>query len=92
MLLLCHRNRISWYVLTREGIKPQPTKVEAILAPTATQNVRQLHRFLGMVQYFRDLWARQSKMLSPHTNLIGEWWAYQSYKGYQDKAYAVALG
>ena len=46
------------YVLTREGIKPQPKKVEAILALTPPQNVKQLCRFLGMVQYYRDLWAR----------------------------------
>ena len=60
------------YVLTREGIKPQPKKVEAILALTPPQNVKQLRRFLGMVQYYRDLWARRSEMLSPLTNLVGE--------------------
>ena len=58
------------YVLTREGIKQQPKKVEAILALTPPQNVKQLHRFLGMVQYYRDLWVRQSEMLSSLTNLI----------------------
>ena len=46
------------YVSTREGIKPQPKKVEAILALTLPQNVKQLHRFLCMVQYYRDLWVR----------------------------------
>ncbi len=25
-----------------------------------------------MVQYYRDLWARQSEILSPLTNLVGE--------------------
>ena len=60
------------YVLTREGIKPQPKKVEAILALTQPQNVKLLRRFLGMVQYYRDLWARRSKMLSPLTDLVGE--------------------
>ncbi len=29
------------YVLTREGIKPQPKKVQAILALTLPQNVKQ---------------------------------------------------
>ena len=60
------------YVLTREGIKPQAKQVEAILILTPPQNVKQLRRFLGMVQYYRDLWARQSKMLSPLTDLVGE--------------------
>ena len=46
------------YVLTREGIKPPPKKIEAILMLTPPKNVKQLCRFLGMVQYYRDLWAR----------------------------------
>ena len=60
------------YVLTREGIKPQPKKVEAILVLTPPQNVKQLCTFLGMAQYYNDLWVRQNKMLSPLTNLVGE--------------------
>jgi hypothetical protein len=60
------------YVLSRDGIKPQPKKVQAILALTPPQNVKQLHRFLGMVQYYRDIWARRSEILAPLTNLVGE--------------------
>ena len=43
------------YVLTREGIKPQPTKVVAILTLNPPKNVKDLRRFLGVVQYYRDL-------------------------------------
>ncbi len=39
---------------------------------TLPQNVKQLGKFLGMVQYYRDLWVRRSKMLSPLTDLVGE--------------------
>ena len=46
------------YVLSRDGIKPQPKKVQAILALAPPQNVKQLRTFLGMVQYYRDIWAR----------------------------------
>ena len=60
------------YVLSRDGIKPQPKKVQAILALTTPQNVKQLRRFLGMVQYYRDIWARHSEILAPLTNLVGE--------------------
>eukprot|EP00804_Cyclotella_cryptica_P026398 CCRYP_008082-RA/>CCRYP_008082-RA protein AED:0.41 eAED:0.41 QI:0/0/0/0.5/0/0/2/0/123 len=60
------------YVLSRDGIKPQPKKVQAILALTPPQNVRQLRRFLGMVQYYRDIWARRSEILAQLTNLVGE--------------------
>ncbi len=60
------------YVVTRDGIKPQSSKVQAILAFKLPTGVRQLWHFLGMVQYYRDLWARQSEMLVPLTSLVGE--------------------
>ena len=40
------------YILTRTGIKPQPKKVQAILAITAPKQVKDLRSFLGMVQYY----------------------------------------
>ena len=69
------------YILTRDGIKPQPKKVQAILALTPPTNVRQLRRFLGMVQYYRDLWARRSEMLAPLTDLVGECGVSKARKG-----------
>jgi len=60
------------YILSREGIKPQPKKVQSILALTPPTNVKDLRKFLGMVQYYRDLWARRSEMLAPLTSLVGE--------------------
>lgn len=59
-------------VLTIEGIKPPPKKVEAILMLTPPQSVKQLYCFLGLVQNYKDLWTRQRKMLSPLTNPAGE--------------------
>ncbi len=60
------------YILTRDGIKPQSNKVQAILAVQPPKNVKELRHFLGMVQYHHDLWARRSKMLAPLTSLVGE--------------------
>ena len=40
------------YILTRDGIKPQPKKVQSILALNPTNNVKELQQFLGMVQYY----------------------------------------
>ena len=60
------------YILTREGIKPQPKKVQSILALNPPKNVKELRRFLGMVQYYRDLWAKRSELLAPLTSLVGE--------------------
>ncbi len=63
------------YVLTRDGIKPQSNKVQAILGIKPPTGVRQLRHFFGMVQYYHDLWARWSKMLAP-SHLIG--WGVRS--------------
>ncbi len=60
------------YKLTREGIKPQSKKVQAILALNLPSNVKELRHFLGMVQYYQDMWARCSEMLSPLIDLVGE--------------------
>jgi len=58
------------YVLPRDRIKPQQKKVHAILGLTLPQNVKQLCRFQGMVQYYRDIWARRREMLVQLTNLV----------------------
>jgi hypothetical protein len=60
------------YVLTRDGIKPQSNKVQAILVIKPPTGDKQLRQFLGMVQYYRDLWARRKNMLAPLTSLVGE--------------------
>jgi len=57
------------YILTREGIKPQPKKVQAILALNPPHNVKELLHFLSMVQYYRDMWAKRSEMLAPFSDL-----------------------
>ena len=55
------------YILTRGGIKPQPKKVQAILVLNPPNNVKELRQFLGMVQYYRDMWQKHSEcwLLSP---------------------------
>ena len=50
------KNEYLGYSLSRDGIAPQPEKVSAVLALTPPKNVKELRRFLGMVQYYRDVW------------------------------------
>jgi hypothetical protein len=71
-LLCAHEIDYLGYILTREGIKPQPKKVQAILVLNLLNNVEELRHCLGMVQYYRDMWARCSEMLAPLTDLLGE--------------------
>ncbi len=68
-LFCAHEIEYLGCMLTREGIKPQQKKVQAILALNLPNNVKELRHFLGMVQYYRDMWARRSEMLAPLTDL-----------------------
>ena len=58
------------YWLTREGIQPQPKKVEAICRLKPPRNSHQLRHFLGMVNFYRDMWRRQSHLIAPLTHLM----------------------
>jgi hypothetical protein len=69
---LAHEIEHLGYILTREGMKPQPKKVQAILMLNPPNNIKELRHFLGMVQYYREMWARRSEMLAPLTDLVGE--------------------
>ena len=76
------------YTLTPDGIRPQTKKVEAIsrLLPPTTK--RQLRRFLGMVNYYRDMWKRRSHVLAPLTGLVSKsvkWrWTEKEQQAFDD--------
>ena len=57
------------YWITRNGICPVAKKVEAILKIKEPTNVKQLQRFIGMINYYRDIWPQRSKLLAPLTAL-----------------------
>ena len=46
--------------------------MQAILTQNLPNNVKELRHFLGMVQYYQDMWVRRSEMLAPLTDLVGE--------------------
>jgi hypothetical protein len=60
------------YDISKNGIHPQPKKVEAILKMQPPTTKRQLRRFLGMINYYRDMWKRRSHILAPLTALSGK--------------------
>ena len=46
--------------------------VQAVLTLKPPTNVKELRHFLGMVQYYQDMWVKRSEMLAPLTDLVGE--------------------
>lgn len=43
------------YIVSREGTKPQPKKIGAILNLKETSNLKQLKGLLDMMQYYKDI-------------------------------------
>ena len=53
------------YWITRDGIKPLPKKIEAIMKIAEPKTKRELRSFIGVVNYYRDMWVRRSHVLAP---------------------------
>ena len=60
------------YIITRHGVKPQPRKVEAIQKIAEPKTKRELRRFIGMVNYYRDMWEKRSHLLAPLATLTSK--------------------
>ena len=57
------------YDITRNGLKPQIKKIQAIKSLGVPKNIRGVRRILGILQYYRDLWPKRSEILAPLTEL-----------------------
>jgi hypothetical protein len=58
--------------LTRTGIQPQSKKVVANSRLTPPKMMKQFRRFLGMVNFYRDMWKGCSHVLAPLTELASK--------------------
>ena len=57
------------YWITQKGVKPLSKKVEAITNLAAPKTRKQLRSFIGLINYYRDMWGKRSEILAPLTAL-----------------------
>ncbi len=55
--------------VSREGIQPVQSKVQAMLNIAAPKSKTEVRRFIGLVNFYRDMWIRRSDLLAPLTKL-----------------------
>ena len=60
------------FLLTSDGIKLQPKKVEAMKRIKPSTNSKQLKRFFGMIKFYGDVWDEKSRILAPLCNLTSK--------------------
>ena len=64
-----HETEYLGFWITREGVKPMPNKVEAMLNIKTPTKRKELRSFIGVVNYYRDMWQQRSHLLTPLTRL-----------------------
>jgi hypothetical protein len=60
------------YWITREGIKPQTKKIEAIMRIAPPRNTKEIRSFIGVINYYRDMWKSRSHLLAPLSKLVSK--------------------
>ena len=60
------------YWVTRNRIQPLEKKVQAIKQIATPTNKKQLRRFIGLVNYYRNMWMHCSDVLAPLTELTSK--------------------
>ena len=69
----------SWlgYVASKDGIAPQPVKVEALRSWPAPDNIHQLHSFLGLANYYRCFINNFATVAAPLLDILRKVVAWQ---------------
>ena len=67
-----HKFDYLGYHVTREGVMPIPKKVKAIQALAIPKTCKQLRQFIGMTNFYRDMWQKRSELLAPLTALTSK--------------------
>ena len=76
------------YWITRDGIQPLPDKIKAIQNIAEPTTRKQLRGFIGMINYYRDMWSKRSHYLAPLSRLTSNTvpfkWTETESKAFKD--------
>ncbi|XP_058445453.1 uncharacterized protein LOC131426604 [Malaya genurostris] len=75
------------YILSRQGLRPNPDRVEAIVNFEKPKSLRALRRFLGMCNYYRRFIANYSAIVQPLTDLLKDKPKTVHWKDLSEKAF-----
>ena len=67
-----HKFDYLCYHVTREEVMPIPKKFEAIQALAVPKTRKQLGQFIGMMNFYREMWQNRSEILAPLTALTSK--------------------
>ena len=62
---------LGFYV-TCDGVMPIPKKVEAIQALAVPKTRKKLRQFIGMINFYCDMWQKRSEILAPLSGLTSK--------------------
>ena len=57
------------FMLTPNGIKPQQSKIDAILKIAPPRTVKQVRSFVGMLNHYKEMIPKRSHLVTPLTEL-----------------------
>ena len=91
--LKCSETPFIGHVLTPEGVKPDPSKVEAILKMERPKDVAAVRRLVGLVNYLSKFLRKLSELLEPLgrlTHKYVEWrWSEEQEEALERVKHAV---
>ena len=67
-----HKFDYLGYHVTRDGVMSIPKKVEAIQCLAVPKTCKQLRQFIGMMNFYRDMWQKRSELFAPLTVLTSK--------------------
>ena len=73
------------FCVTRDGVKPINENIEAIINMAPPTSQKEIRRFIGVINHYRNMWPSRSHMIAPFTKLT---YINRNFKCMQVKQYA----